>query len=269
MKIVSIKNVIFGENVLGLIAGPCVIESREHSLRVANAIQEITEKVGIRFIFKNSFDKANRSTFSSYRGLGIDEGLSILSDVKNQTGLPVLTDIHEASQANSVADVADVLQIPAFLCRQTDLLVAAAKTGKPVNVKKGQFLSPWDMKNIVEKLAISGCESILLTDRGTQFGYNNLVADMRAIPIMQKLDHPVIFDATHSAQLPGGGTTTGGMREMIPTLAKSAVAAGCDGIFMEVHDNVHEAKSDASTQWPLDKLESLLLELKAIKEAIE
>jgi len=179
-----------------------------------------------------------------------------------------LTDIHEASQANSVADVADVLQIPAYLCRQTDLLVAAAKTGKPVNVKKGQFLSPWDMKNVVEKLEISGCESILLTDRGTQFGYNNLVADMRAIPIMQKLGHPVIFDATHSAQLPGGGTTTAGMREMIPTLAKSAVAAGCDGIFMEVHDNVLEAKSDASTQWPLDKLESLLLELKAIKDAI-
>jgi len=268
MKIISIKNVTFGENTLGLIAGPCVIESREHSLKIANAIQEITEKVGIPFIFKNSFDKANRSTFSSYRGLGIDEGLSILSDVKNQTGLPVLTDIHEASQANSVADVADVLQIPAFLCRQTDLLVAAAKTGKPVNVKKGQFLSPWDMKNVVEKLEISGCETILLTDRGTQFGYNNLVADMRAIPIMQELDHPVIFDATHSAQLPGGGTTTAGMREMIPTLAKCAVAAGCDGIFMEVHDNVHEAKSDASTQWPLDKLESLLLELKAIKEAI-
>ncbi len=268
MKIVSIKNVTFGENGLGLIAGPCVIESREHSLKIANAIQEITEKVGIPFIFKNSFDKANRSTFSSYRGLGIDEGLSILSDVKTQTGIPVLTDIHEASQANSVADVADVLQIPAFLCRQTDLLVAAAKTGKPVNVKKGQFLSPWDMKNVVEKLEISGCESILLTDRGTQFGYNNLVADMRAIPIMQKLGHPVIFDATHSAQLPGGGTTTGGMREMIPTLAKSAVAAGCDGIFMEVHDNVLEAKSDASTQWPLDKLESFLSELKAIKEAI-
>ena len=255
MKIVSIKNVTFGEDGLGLIAGPCVIESREHSLKIANAIQEITEKVGIPFIFKNSFDKANRSTFSSYRGLGIDEGLSILSDVKTQTGIPVLTDIHEASQANSVADVVDVLQIPAYLCRQTDLLVAAAKTGKPVNVKKGQFLSPWDMKNVVEKLEISGCESILLTDRGTQFGYNNLVADMRAIPIMQKLGHPVIFDATHSAQLPGGGTTTGGMREMIPTLAKSAVAAGCDGIFMEVHDNVLEAKSDASTQWPLDKLE--------------
>jgi len=268
MKIVSIKNVTFGEDGLGLIAGPCVIESREHSLKIANAIQEITEKVGIPFIFKNSFDKANRSTFSSYRGLGIDEGLSILSDVKSQTGLPVLTDIHEASQANSVADVVDVLQIPAYLCRQTDLLVAAAKTGKPVNVKKGQFLSPWDMKNVVEKLEISGCESILLTDRGTQFGYNNLVADMRAIPIMQKLGHPVIFDATHSAQLPGGGTTTGGMREMIPTLAKSAVAAGCDGIFMEVHDNVLEAKSDASTQWPLDKLESFLSELKAIKEAI-
>ena len=268
MKIVSIKNVTFGEDRLGLIAGPCVIESREHSLKIANAIQEITERVGIPFIFKNSFDKANRSTFSSYRGLGIDEGLSILSDVKTQTGIPVLTDIHEASQANSVADVVDVLQIPAYLCRQTDLLVAAAKTGKPVNVKKGQFLSPWDMKNVVEKLEISGCESILLTDRGTQFGYNNLVADMRAIPIMQKLGHPVIFDATHSAQLPGGGTTTGGMREMIPTLAKSAVAAGCDGIFMEVHDNVLEAKSDASTQWPLDKLESFLSELKAIKEAI-
>ena len=268
MNIVSIKNVPFGENTLGLIAGPCVIESREHSLRIANEIQEITERVDIPLIFKNSFDKANRSSFSSYRGLGIDEGLSILSDVKNQTGLPVLTDIHEASQAISVAEVADILQIPAFLCRQTNLLVAAAKTGKPVNVKKGQFVSPWDMKNIVEKLEISGCETILLTDRGTQFGYNNLVADMRAIPIMQKLDHPVIFDATHSAQLPGGGTTTGGMREMIPTLAKSAVAAGCDGIFMEVHDNVHEAKSDASTQWPLDKFESLLFELKAIKEAI-
>ena len=268
MKIVSIKNVTFGGNTLGLIAGPCVIESRSHSLKMANAIQEISQKVGIPFIFKTSFDKANRSTFSSYRGPGLDEGLSILSDVKNQTGLPILTDIHEASQANSVADVVDVLQIPAFLCRQTDILVVAAKTGKPVNVKKGQYLSPWDMKNVVQKLEISGCKTILLTDRGTQFGYNNLVADMRAIPIMQELNHPVIFDATHSAQLPGGGTTTGGMRDMIPTLAKSAVAAGCDGIFMEVHDNVHEAKSDASTQWPLDKLESLLLELKAIREAI-
>jgi len=268
MKIVSIKNVTFGGNTLGLIAGPCVIESRSHSLKMANAIQEISQKVGIPFIFKTSFDKANRSTFSSYRGPGLDEGLSILSDVKNQTGLPILTDIHEASQANSVADVVDVLQIPAFLCRQTDILVVAAKTGKPVNVKKGQYLSPWDMKNVVQKLEISGCKTILLTDRGTQFGYNNLVADMRAIPIMQELNHPVIFDATHSAQLPGGGTTTGGMRDMIPTLAKSAVAAGCDGIFMEVHDNVLEAKSDASTQWPLDKLESLLLELKAIKEAI-
>ena len=268
MKIVSIKNVTFGGNTLGLIAGPCVIESRSHSLKMANAIQEISQKVGIPFIFKTSFDKANRSTFSSYRGPGLDEGLSILSDVKNQTGLPILTDIHEESQANSVADVVDVLQIPAFLCRQTDILVAAAKTGKPVNVKKGQYLSPWDMKNVVQKLEISGCKTILLTDRGTQFGYNNLVADMRAIPIMQELNHPVIFDATHSAQLPGGGTTTGGMRDMIPTLAKSAVAAGCDGIFMEVHDNVLEAKSDASTQWPLDKLESLLLELKAIREAI-
>ena len=198
----------------------------------------------------------------------MDEGLAILYKVKSETGIPVLTDIHEPSQAVAAAAVADVLQIPAFLCRQTDLLVAAAKTGKPVNVKKGQFLAPWDMKNVVTKLEESGCNNILLTDRGTQFGYNNLVADMRAIPLMQEFGYPVIFDATHSAQLPGGGgSTTAGMRDMIPTLAKSAVAAGCNGIFMEIHDNVNEAKSDAATQWPLDQLESLLTDLKAIRES--
>ena len=199
----------------------------------------------------------------------MDEGLAILNKVKSETGIPVLTDIHEPSQAVAAGEVADVLQIPAFLCRQTDLLVAAAKTGKPVNVKKGQFLAPWDMKNVVTKLEESGCKNILLTDRGTQFGYNNLVADMRAIPLMQKFGYPVIFDATHSAQLPGGdGSTTAGMRDMIPTLAKSAVAAGCNGLFMEIHDNVNEAKSDAATQWPLDQLESLLTDLKAIRESI-
>jgi 2-dehydro-3-deoxyphosphooctonate aldolase (KDO 8-P synthase) len=269
MKTVSIRNVTFGGSELGLIMGPCVIESRDHALKMANAIREISEKVDLPVIYKSSFDKANRTSMSSFRGLGIDEGLSILADVKSETGLPVLTDIHDASQANIVAEVVDVLQIPAFLCRQTDLLVAAAKTGKPVNVKKGQFLAPWDMKNVVTKLEETGCNTILLTDRGTQFGYNNLVADMRAIPLMQKFGYPVIFDATHSAQLPGGdGITTAGMREMIPTLAKSAVAAGCNGLFMEVHDNINEAKSDATTQWPLDKLESLLLKLKSIREAV-
>jgi len=269
MKTVSIRNVTFGGSELGLIMGPCVIESRDHALKMANAIREISEKVDLPVIYKSSFDKANRTSMSSFRGLGIDEGLSILADVKSETGLPVLTDIHDASQANIVAEVVDVLQIPAFLCRQTDLLVAAAKTGKPVNVKKGQFLAPWDMKNVVTKLEETGCNTILLTDRGTQFGYNNLVADMRAIPLMQKFGYPVIFDATHSAQLPGGdGITTAGMREMIPTLAKSAVAAGCNGLFMEVHNDVEHAKSDATTQWPLDKLESLLLKLKSIREAV-
>ena len=198
-----------------------------------------------------------------------DKGLAILSAVKSEVGIPVLTDVHLPDQCLPVSEVDDILQIPAFLCRQTDLLIAAAKTGKPVNVKKGQFLAPWDMKNVVTKLEESGCKNILLTDRGTQFGYNNLVADMRAIPLMQEFGYPVIFDATHSAQLPGGdGSTTAGMRDMIPTLAKSAIAAGCNGVFMEIHDNVSEAKSDAATQWPLDKLESLLTDLKAIRGSI-
>ncbi len=257
------------ESKLNLIAGPCVLENVSHALEMSGSLNEICTELEINFIYKTSFDKANRTSMLSFRGLGINEGLSILSDVKSETGLPVLADIHDSVQATLVAEVVDVLQIPAFLCRQTDLLVAAAKTGKPVNVKKGQFLAPWDMINVVAKLADSGCENILLTDRGTQFGYNNLVADMRAIPIMQEFGHPVIFDSTHSAQLPGGdGASTGGMREMIPTLAKSAVAAGCNGLFMEVHDNVNKAKSDATTQLPLDKLESLLLKLKSIREAI-
>ena len=196
--------------------------------------------------------------------------MKILSEVKSETGLPVLTDIHDSSQSKIAAEVVDVLQIPAFLSRQTDLLISASSTGIPINVKKGQFLAPWDIEHIVKKLEESGCDDILLTDRGTQFGYNNLVADMRAIPLMKKYKHPVIFDATHSAQLPGGsGGYSSGMREMIPTLAKAAVASGCNGVFMEVHNNVEEAKSDAATQWPLKRLEELLIELKKIHEVVK
>ena len=270
MKNVNIKNVNFGLKEFSLIAGPCVIESREHALKMAESIKIISENVGIPVVYKSSFDKANRTSISSYRGLGIDVGLDILAEVKEKFDLPILTDIHIPSQAEKVAKVADILQIPAFLCRQTDLLVAAAKTQKIVNVKKGQFLAPWDMKNVVQKLEEAKCRDILLTDRGTQFGYNNLVADMRSIPIMQKFGRPVIFDATHSAQLPGGnGQTTAGMREMIPTLAKAAVASGCNGLFMEVHDNIEKAKSDATTQWPLKKLKTLLIQLKAINESLK
>ena len=269
MKDIFINNVGFGNENFSIIAGPCVIENRDHSLMMAESIQKLTNEIGIGLIYKSSFDKANRSSIRSFRGLGIDEGLRILSDIKSITGLNIITDIHEPKQALPVSEIADVLQIPAYLCRQTDLLIAAAETGRSVNVKKGQFLAPWDMKNVVEKLESSGCQNILITDRGTQFGYNNLVADMRSIPIMQDFGYPIIFDATHSAQLPGGnGINTSGMREMIPTLARSAVAAGCNGVFMEVHDNVEIAKSDASTQWPLDQLKDLLISIKAIRDSI-
>ena len=269
MKNIVIKNVGFGNENFSIIAGPCVIENRDHALMMAESIQKITSEIGIGLIYKSSFDKANRSSIRSFRGLGVDEGLRILSDIKSITGLSVITDIHESDQADPVSKIADILQIPAYLCRQTDLLVGAAKTGRIINVKKGQFLAPWDMKNVVEKLESSGCENILITDRGTQFGYNNLVADMRSIPIMQKFGYPIIFDATHSAQLPGGnGVSTAGMRDMIPTLARSAVAAGCNGLFMEVHNDVENAKSDSSTQWPLDKLRDLLISIKSIRESI-
>lgn len=269
MKKIKLENVHFGNESLSLIAGPCVIESQSHAIKMAKNIRDISEKVDIPVVYKSSFDKANRTSISSYRGPGIEKGLDILAEVKATVKLPILTDIHVPSHVEKVSKVADILQIPAFLCRQTDLLVAAAETGKIVNVKKGQFLAPWDMENVINKLEEAGCEKILLTDRGTQFGYNNLVADMRSIPIMKTFGRPIIFDATHSAQLPGGnGETTAGMREMIPTLAKAAIASGCNGIFMEVHDNVEKAKSDASTQWPLDKLENLLKQLKAIKKAL-
>ena len=269
MKEVKVGNVIFSEKHLGVIAGPCVIESRDHSLKMASEIKQISDKIKLPIIFKSSFDKANRTSIKSFRGPGIDKGMKILSDVKAETGLPVLTDIHTSDQADIVAEVADVLQVPAFLSRQTDILVAASETGKPVNIKKGQFLAPWDVEHIVHKIEETGSNNILLTDRGTQFGYNNLVADMRAIPLMKEYGYPVIFDATHSAQLPGGsGGHSSGMRDMIPTLARSAVAAGCSGVFMEVHDNVESAKSDAATQWPLNKLESLLIDLMNIHKVV-
>ena len=269
MRDIKVGNVIFGKDNLGIIAGPCVIENRDHSLEMSYAIKEVSEDIGIPIIFKSSFDKANRTSIKSFRGPGIQEGMRILSDVKTETGLKVLTDIHSPDQAGLVSDVVDIIQIPAFLSRQTDLLIAAAKTGKPINIKKGQFLAPWDVEHIVKKMEESGSQNILLTDRGTQFGYNNLVADMRAIPLMKQFGYPVIFDATHSAQLPGGsGGHSSGMRDMIPTLARAAVAAGCNGVFMEVHNNVDKAKSDAATQWPLDKLATLLIELKKIHNSL-
>ena len=269
MRDIKVGDVIFGKDNLGMIAGPCVIENRDHSLEMSYAIKEVSDDVGIPIIFKSSFDKANRTSIKSFRGPGIEEGMRILSDVKTETGLKVLTDIHSPDQAGLVSDVVDIIQIPAFLSRQTDLLIAAAKTGKPINIKKGQFLAPWDVEHIVKKVEESGSQNMLLTDRGTQFGYNNLVADMRAIPLMKQFGYPVIFDATHSAQLPGGsGGHSSGMRDMIPTLARAAVAAGCNGVFMEVHNNVDKAKSDAATQWPLDKLASLLIELKKIHNSL-
>ncbi len=270
MKTVSINNVVFGGNEFPLIAGPCVMESKDHTLSMAESIQNIADKVQMPFIFKSSFDKANRTSLDSYRGLPMEEGLNILFQLKKELGVTVLTDIHSPNQAAVVAEVADVLQIPAFLCRQTDLLLAAGKTGKTINIKKGQFLSPFKMKHTAEKVASTGNHNILLTDRGTTFGYENLISDMRAIPIMQASSgYPVLFDATHSAQQPSGAIDiTGGAREYIPPLAKAAVAAGCDGMYMEVHDNVEHAKSDAATQWPLESLESLLIQLNRIREAV-
>ena len=270
VKIVKVGAVEFGTSDLPVIAGPCVIESREHTLRLVEVLKTITGRLGLPFIFKSSFDKANRTAAAAYRGPGLEAGLRILAEVKTQFNIPVLTDIHRPEQAQKVAQVVDAIQIPAFLCRQSDLLVAAAQTGKTVNVKKGQFLAPGDMQNVVQKLEQAGNRDILLTERGVQFGYNNLVSDMRSIAIMRKTGYPVIFDATHSAQLPGGkGDATGGIRQYIPVVARAAVAAGCDGIFLEVHDNPDQARSDSATQWPLDKLEQLLIELKMIRSTIQ
>ncbi len=244
---------------LFVMAGPCVIENKQLCLDIANRLVEIGRKLNIGMVFKASFDKANRSSISSFRGPGLQEGLEILEQVRRKTDLPVMTDVHEPAQADAVAEVVDCLQVPAFLCRQTDLLSACAKTSKPVNVKKGQFLSPSEMKNVVEKIRTCGNEKIILTERGTFFGYNRLVNDMTAIETMKELGCPVVFDATHSTQQPGGlGNVTAGRREMAPLLAKAAVAAGANGLFIEVHPEPQNAKSDAACVMPLDWLEPLL-----------
>lgn len=252
-----------------LIAGPCVIENEEMIMTIAKELQEITEELGIEFVFKASFDKANRTSISSFRGPGLEEGMKILKKVKDELGLQIVTDIHEPYQAEIAAQVVDILQIPAFLCRQTDLLVAAAKTGKIVNVKKAQFLAPWDMKNVITKLEESGNTNILLTERGTSFGYNNLVVDYTAMIEMKKFGYPVIFDATHSVQKPGGkGTTTGGNREYVEYLAKAAIAVGVDGIFMEVHPDPENALSDGPNMIALKDVKALLQKLIAIQKAL-
>lgn len=242
-----------------LIAGPCVVENRDSALRHANALRTITDRLGVPFIYKSSYDKANRTSASSFRGAGIEEGLAILAEVKRETAVPVLTDIHAPEEATVAAQVADVLQIPAFLCRQTDLLLAAGRTGRVVNIKKGQFLAPWDIEHAAQKVATTGNRQILLTERGCSFGYNNLVSDFRSLPIMAQSGYPVVYDATHSVQLPGGqGATSGGQREFIAPLARAAVAVGVDGLFMEVHEDPPRALSDSATVFPLAQLESLL-----------
>ena len=242
-----------------LIAGPCVIESEQLQMDVAGQLKEMTAALGIHFIFKSSYDKANRSSGSTFRGPGMEGGLAILAKVKKELGVPVITDVHEADQIAQVASVVDVLQTPAFLCRQTDFIRAVAQAGKPVNIKKGQFLSPWDMKPVVEKAKATGNADIMVCERGASFGYNNLVSDMRSLAVMRDTGCPVVFDATHSVQLPGGqGTSSGGQREFVPVLARAAIAVGVAGVFMETHPDPSKALSDGPNAWPLDKMRALL-----------
>jgi 2-dehydro-3-deoxyphosphooctonate aldolase (KDO 8-P synthase) len=255
---------------LTLIGGPCVIESEDFTLYMAEQIQRICNRLNVSFIFKSSFDKANRTSLDSFRGLGLDTGLHILKRVRTELGIPVLTDVHESQQVSPAAEVVDVLQIPAFLCRQTDLLVAAAQSGLPVNVKKGQFLAPWDMKAVVDKLEKAGTRKILLTERGTSFGYNTLVVDFRSLPQMRQLGYPVVFDVTHSVQMPGGqGQTSGGQREFVPYLARAAAAIGIDALFMEIHETPDQALSDGPNMLPLADLEALLTSIIQIRRAIK
>jgi len=261
--------VTVGGRGLFLIAGPCVLESRKHAFALALHARTVCEKLRLPFIFKASFDKANRSSLDSFRGPGLKKGLRILAEIKRELGVPVLSDVHETAQVEEAAEVLDVLQIPAFLCRQTDLLLAAAKTGKAVNIKKGQFLSPYEMKNAVEKIRSVGNTKILLTERGTMFGYNNLVVDVRSIPVMKSFGCPVVIDASHSVQQPGArGTTSGGEREFIPLIAKAAVAAGANGVFLEVHDNPDKALSDRHNSFYIKSLEALCRILLRIREAL-
>lgn len=258
-------HISIGEHPIGndlpmvLIAGPCAIEGRDHAIEMASTLDAMTKSLGIGFIYKSSFDKANRTSLKSQRGLGLDQGLVILAEVKKQVGCPVLTDIHLPEQCDEVGAVVDVMQIPAFLCRQTDLLIAAAKTGKAVNVKKGQFLAPWDMAHVVSKIADTGNQNILITERGTSFGYNTLVTDMRGLPQMAATGYPVIFDATHSVQQPGGlGSTSGGQRQFVPTLSRAAVAIGVAGVFMETHQDPDNAPSDGPNMIPLNAMPALI-----------
>ena len=281
----QIDNVRVGAGDLFLIAGPCVIESEEHALRMAEIIKGVVRSLNFPFIFKASYDKANRTSIRSYRGPGLKEGLRILKKVKDEVHIPVLTDVHQVADVAAVAEVVDVLQIPAFLCRQTDLIVAAALSGRPVNIKKGQFVSPWDMKHAIEKCRVAGNSQVFVTERGSSFGYNNLVVDMRSLAIMRKFA-PVVFDATHSVQLPSSAhsdgshndgsydkgdkpAVSGGQPEFIPVLSRAAVAAGVDGVFMEVHDNPKEAKSDGANALDTRNLRGLLKELQAVKKALD
>jgi 2-dehydro-3-deoxyphosphooctonate aldolase (KDO 8-P synthase) len=267
----QVGNIRFGGNApLFLIAGPCVIESEAHATSMANQAGAIASDLGIPFIFKSSYDKANRSSVESYRGPGLKEGLRILANIKKSTGLPVLTDVHDVAHVGPAAEVCDVLQIPAFLCRQTDLLIAAGQSGRAVNIKKGQFLSPWDIANAAEKVAGTANEKIILTERGTSFGYQNLVVDMRSFGIMRKTGYPVVFDVTHAVQLPGGeGKSSGGQPEFIEPLARAGVAAGIDGLFLEVHDNPAKALSDGTNALPLNKLRLLLEKIKALSALVD
>ena len=263
---VSVSNVSFGNHLpLSLIAGPCQMESREHALMMAGALKDICTSLNLGLVYKSSFDKANRTSLKGKRGLGLEKSLAVFAEVKSTFGLPVLTDVHEINQCAALAPVIDILQIPAFLCRQTDLLIAAAKTGCVVNVKKGQFLAPWDMKNVVAKITESGNPNVMLTERGASFGYNTLVSDMRSLPIMAETGAPVIFDATHSVQQPGGqGTSSGGDRRMVPVLARAAVAVGVAGVFIETHEDPDNAPSDGPNMVPLSELKALLVKLQAL-----
>jgi len=271
MKSVQFKKFSIGKGQpLAILSGPCVIESEDHCLWTAEELKKIFSKHNINLIYKSSYDKANRSSYAAFRGPGLEEGLRILERVKKELDLPVVTDVHSPEEAIAAGEVCDLIQIPAFLCRQTNLINAAAKTGTPITVKKGQFMAPWDMRNVVEKIQAAGNENIILTDRGTTFGYNNLVCDMRAIPIMQGFGVPVCFDATHAVQLPGGlGNASGGQREFIPVLAKAAIAAGANCLFMESHPNPSEAKSDASSVLDLKDLPALLQTLEKLYELIQ
>jgi 2-dehydro-3-deoxyphosphooctonate aldolase (KDO 8-P synthase) len=259
-SVVAVGKVRFGNALpLSLIAGPCVLESRAHAFDMAGALKDITARLGVGFVYKTSFDKANRTSFRSARGIGLDKALAIFADLRERLGVPVLTDVHEPDQCATVADVVDILQVPAFLCRQTDLLVAAAKTKRAVNVKKGQFLAPWDMANVVEKITGAGNTNVLVTERGVSFGYNMLVSDMRALPTLAKIGAPVIFDATHSVQQPGGqGSSSGGERQFVPVLARAAVAVGVAGLFIETHQAPNRAPSDGPNMMPLKEMKPLL-----------